>query len=312
MVWVMLPSPPMDRRNPQASMRIQQAMGRFVESLGQSDNPSDARTGLVVLLNRNPMARFGQNDPVANLLNDFGIEVAADRLLLREVFLPDGRQMPTSQLDLSRWPDGNPISRALRGLSVTFANAVPLTVQGRGEGENGDGGSAGSGGEGNGDGDGQASVVAEAFTILATGETVWAERDVDNRTQLPRANEGERRGPIPVAAGAERDNRRLVAFSSLQFAMDDFVLTRQPVATAEGIEMIEAVQRPGNVELMLNSIHWAAGLDELIATGARSQDVRRWQPIDEATYTGLMWLLIAGLPVATLLVGVGVWSVRRR
>jgi hypothetical protein len=72
-----------------------------------------------------------------------------------------------------------------------------------------------------------------------------------------------------------------------------------------------ALTNPGNQELMLASVHWLAGMDELIAPSAVSRQVARLDGIDSAV--ALTWGLIAvvGAPLGCLLLGVLVWLGRR-
>ena len=69
---------------------------------------------------------------------------------------------------------------------------------------------------------------------------------------------------------------------------------------------------PGNTELFVNCVYWLAGLDELIARGARSQDIRRIEGIDSAALTRLKWTMSAGMPLGVLIIGLAVYFIRRR
>ena len=68
---------------------------------------------------------------------------------------------------------------------------------------------------------------------------------------------------------------------------------------------------PGNSELFVNSVYWLAGLDQLIAASARTQDIRRIQ-ISVSGTRAIQRTLPILLPLAILASGVGVWLVRRK
>jgi len=55
-----------------------------------------------------------------------------------------------------------------------------------------------------------------------------------------------------------------------------------------------------------------AGIEELIAASARTQDVRRIEAISPAKLSSLQWTMLIGMPLGTFIVGVGVWMTRRR
>ena len=69
---------------------------------------------------------------------------------------------------------------------------------------------------------------------------------------------------------------------------------------------------PGNAELMIHTIEWAAHLDDLIATAPRSGDVPRVQPMSPGTLTATRAVLLTGLPLMVAAAGAAVWWRRRR
>ena len=68
---------------------------------------------------------------------------------------------------------------------------------------------------------------------------------------------------------------------------------------------------PGNHELFVNSVYWLAGLDELIAASARTQDIRRIQDISDGDVSRLRNTLLFGLPFGVFVIGLSVWFTRR-
>ena len=81
-------------------------------------------------------------------------------------------------------------------------------------------------------------------------------------------------------------------------------------AASAGGDRVSLVH-PGNHELMLAGTAWLAGLDDRIARGALSQEVARLASVPAASRTAWGWVLLAGLPAASLLLGFGIWLWRR-
>ena len=69
---------------------------------------------------------------------------------------------------------------------------------------------------------------------------------------------------------------------------------------------------PGNRELMLSGSAWLAQMDELIVPGASRQEIARLDGIRDNIRTRWAWFSIAGMPAASLVLGVVVWMIRRR
>ena len=72
-----------------------------------------------------------------------------------------------------------------------------------------------------------------------------------------------------------------------------------------------ALEYPGNYELMLASIAWLAGMDELIAPSPMAQEIPRLRGITPEDRRHWLWLTIGALPGACLLLGLMMWMVRR-
>jgi hypothetical protein len=137
----------------------------------------------------------------------------------------------------------------------------------------------------------------EQFPLVELrGNDLWAETD---------PKEGVTRDPAKasdyyvIGAAVQSKDNRLVVFGDREWATDN-------VASKAGIAY------PGNSELFINSTLWLAGLDDIIAASARTQDIRRIGPITEGGAKALKTTLIAGMPALALLAGLGVWVVRRK
>jgi len=72
-----------------------------------------------------------------------------------------------------------------------------------------------------------------------------------------------------------------------------------------------ALTNPGNQEMLLASIAWLAGMDELIAPSPVSRQVARLEGIGTGTWLTWFSVGVLGLPLAALGMGMAVWMVRR-
>ena len=73
-----------------------------------------------------------------------------------------------------------------------------------------------------------------------------------------------------------------------------------------------ALVNPGNHELMLASVAWLAGMDDLIAAGPLGQEIPRLRDVTAEDRVLWGWIVIAGVPAACLLLAGIVFMVRRR
>ena len=72
-----------------------------------------------------------------------------------------------------------------------------------------------------------------------------------------------------------------------------------------------ALLNPGNHELILASVAWLAGMDDLIAQSPAGQEVARLGEIGDAASQRWFWLIVVVMPASCLLAGALVWMVRR-
>ncbi|MHC4062896.1 MAG: hypothetical protein ACYSUI_00125 [Planctomycetota bacterium] len=121
--------------------------------------------------------------------------------------------------------------------------------------------------------------------------------------------EGDLDGPFTVAAAASKGESKIVVISSQEFCVDRSAFARQAVISAQGIVLRSA--NPGNLTLLVNSLHWLNDNTEIMNLG---------QPIDAATLEiaegstlSFISVLVRYLwPIAVALCGGAVWYVRRR
>jgi hypothetical protein len=120
---------------------------------------------------------------------------------------------------------------------------------------------------------------------------------------------GDLEGPFVVAVAAEKGDAKMVVVGSQQFAIDDIAFAPEFAMTPEGFTVRS--RNPGNVTLLINSLHWLNDNTEFMNIG---------QPIDaavlsiekESTVTAVQAITILVWPALALCCGGVVWWVRRR
>ncbi len=276
-VWIALPGAAPNPMDPMASLGGTGVAEKIQERMGAGD-------GAMVLLSLSPMAQFGSSEPMSALLEPWGITPQLDRLILRQVQLPDRRTRATPQLDVTDWPCDVAITSALRGSPGVFVQACPLIL-----------------------GPTEDSETKTWPLATVSGQDLWAERDVQG-TGNPTLDPATAGGPFVIGAAGQRGDERLVVVADPGWATDQIV---NYGALGEGTAELFGALFPANAELFLNSVYWLAGLDELIAASPRTQDIRRVEAISRSGLAGLQWGLLAGMPLAVAAVGAGVWHIRR-
>ncbi len=237
----------------------------------------------MLILGPSDMMRIGQPDARAKLLEPFGITARTEAIVMEPVAVGD-RTQASPYLQLSRWPEDHPISAAIGGLPGLMIEAVAMEKS-----------------------DSAPSDVT--LTPLAvTPPDHWLETDLDSRDPMEQ-DADEKTGPFTLVMAAERGDQRVVAIGNKIFAHNQ--VTQFATLTAQG-GALQFVQFPANAEMFANSAYWLSGLDELIATSARSQDVRRYEQIDASGEIAVNVVVLAGLPAACMLAGILVWFVRRK
>lgn len=166
--------------------------------------------------------------------------------------------------------------------------------------------------------DGQ-RVTLHPLVETAESEDWWAIRDYSavlkavtrGRDAGTAPGPDDIRSPHTLGYAAERGDKRLIVFGSVYFALD--VLAQASVQMRMGQAIIEAAICPANSDLIVNSLHWLSRNANQIAVGPRRTDVGRLDGLREGPVADFWrWFLVAIWPAMTLLVGGGVWLVRRR
>lgn len=249
---------------------------------------------------------YGEKDPIAGVLDHFGLKAESGRPLLGSTEGP----RPVTQTDLLVVGEGKEdsvvgreIAGAIKGLPIFVSWAVPLSRLHEHD-----------------------NRVTPLLTV-GSGVKVWGEsqwltfRQVrrDQRAQGPQPkldSERDLRAPVGeetwvVAAAAERHYKggfqRLVAVGSNDWFLDS-------VTTAKSqIDGREVSVYPGNAELFESSVLWLAGQDDFIAQSPTARAVAIVQPLEAEQLRRLRIGLVAGLPAIILLMGAGygLWRSRR-
>ena len=276
-VWVALAGMPPSAMNPMAGAGYEQVVDLIRQRLDEGDG------ALVMLaISRSSPLGGGTSNSVADLLTPWAISPLLDRLVLREEMGPNRRTQPSGNLPVNHWPKQSPITATLGGLQGLFVLASPLVL-----------------------GDGDAHQVKLSPLVEISGDDIWAERNFDSGSP-PSRDPDEAGSKYVIAAAAERGTNRLVVVADPQWAIDQ--IAAAGIRDPSGALM--ATFFPANTELFVNSVTWLAGLDQLIAASARTQDIRRVDP--DLNLASVQWGLSLGMPLAAAIAGLSVWLSRRR
>jgi ABC-type uncharacterized transport system len=280
-VWVVLPTPGNQMNNPMMMMANprQQIADLLQERL-------DAGDAAMVLLSVDPSSTFGVANPITDWLSAWGITTQTDRIVLEEVRQANRRTAASMQFLVDTWPDALPITTALNGMQAAFQVACPIIV-------------------------GESDGTRHFPLVELKGKRLWAHSDLTSPESVRNAkfNEADSAESFLIGVASQRDGRRLATFTESVWASDD--MTGLGLLGPGSAELTGAVV-PANSELFVNSVLWLAGLEDLIAASPRSQDVPRINPMSADALWWYQASLLTGMPAAALLLGLGVWWVRRR
>lgn len=282
-VWIMLPN---EQNNPM-DFAAGTAEPKAVELLQKRLEQGD---GVLVIAGLSATARFGQNSVIVPMLTPYGLTLRNDRIVLKEVTMPDGKKVPTPLFPLTRWNRQLPITAALAASQGVVVQGSPIELQD------------------------QPDRQVKTYPLISlTGENLWAETDFDAFPKVSRktADAGD---AYVVAAAVQAESKRLIVLADPAFASNYVTTNADPRLSERGVGLAEMVGAayPANAEFFINSIQWLAGLDQLIAASARTQDIRRIGALEPRAVAGLQWTLIIGMPSIVIVIGVWVWLNRRR
>ena len=289
-VWVVLPGDPPDPNNPFAAQLPATVAGIVNDRLRKGDG---------VLLFAPP--EIEQSDIQLSILSDpvWNLKAKYQHVVLREMVDRFGKPQPNNILEVQSFPRVHPVSKAAvdGGMKGQFAWCSPLELP-----------------------ETPKANVTYWPLVEVTGENLWANygtaESVANRLPPVRGDANDITADrFLIAAAAERaatddsPMQRLIVFTDRTFATDQF--GAEEFLDQETGRTIRYTRYPANHELFVNSICWLAGLEELIATGARSQDVRRIEAMEQGKVRMLQTTLTIGMPLGVFVIGLAVWYTRR-
>jgi hypothetical protein len=192
----------------------------------------------------------------------------------------------------------HPIGTPLRGLPAAFQAVAPLRIV------TGD--------------EAPEDVTLEPVVEVNDTEDVWAIGNLARINEDFQKNQGTRRydddipAPFPLSiAATDSEGRKLVVFASDGFVSDSVVNMAQMVMVGGAFRLAKLY--PGNTDLFINALHWLTGNADRIAVGPQRSNVPRLDKLQEgATLTFTRVFLVGIWPALALLVGAGVWLLRRR
>lgn len=283
-VWVVLPLPQPDGRNPMASAGATRVMKLIQERAAAGD-------GVMCMPLFSPMSALGMTDPMIQFLEPWGLKPQTDRLVLREVQQPKQQTTGTSFLRVTEWPGDLPVTKALAGMPGAIVQGSPIEFDAKAKEKD-----------------------VKLFPLfVVTGKDLWAEKNLSDDKPLKRdpATAADR---YVLAAASESKTGRVVVVTDPIWAANRVAHNADAELREQGMYFADRLGAayPANSELFVNSVEWLAGLENLIAASPRSQDIRR---IGAISPTALFWIkltLVAGTPIITIVAGIGVWLVRRR
>ncbi len=289
--------PPVDRGRTAVWIIVPSPARKGVETAAPELALLDAAARLLaegepVLLSFYPsvLPGLGRPDPWQRLAGELGVEVDTSRVVFESVRVgPDETSNERGQV-LRDFPADHPIARALHGQPTYFALPVPIRT-GAAEG-----------------------ARVDAIGTIEPSPGRWLE---SNWPVAARAVGELRPGaaleaPVPVLLAVERYNqlaqrpqRALVVGSGGW--MLSYVADR---AIGMGGDRV-ALEFPGNYELLLSSVAWLSGMDELIARSPVSRQVARLDGVTPEARRRWRWIALLGAPAGCLALGLLVWTVRR-
>lgn len=132
--------------------------------------------------------------------------------------------------------------------------------------------------------------------LAFTSEGSWAERSMDQmQAGEVSYDEDDLAGPISLAVAVEssKTGARLVVVGDSDFASNAHLFLS------------------GNKDFAMNIVAWLAGQEKLVTIRSKEREPTPLI-LSPRQQVVIFWIPVAGLPIATILVGMGVWFYRRK
>jgi hypothetical protein len=248
--------------------------------------------GEPVLLSVYPsqLPRYGQTDPWSRLAEKLDMSVDTAQAIFESVRSDVDHVEVQRGLAVQSMPTDHVIARAVHGQQIYFSLPVPIMPFD----------------------DISQAVRWSPLVIAEPAANRWLEPNwhADTAELEPAPSERRLQQATAMAMAIERPNpagpgeQRTVLVGAggwmLSFVAD--------AAVPIGGERM-ALTNPGNRELLLASVAWLAGMDDLVAQSPMSQEVARLGEVSDAWLW--RWAIVLGLPALSLAAGLCVWGVRR-
>lgn len=229
------------------------------------------------------------------LKENWGVSVDTNTLLIRAVSVAPGKyrfvQDPLSMSDVEVNP-AHPIVSGASARRVYLPWCAPLNLDNKVEG-----------------------VTVTPLITQPTMDGIWGAKDVQKYIEQQLNEyvtkvEGDSDGPFTLAAAADKgDQGKVVVISSRRFAEDDTAFARVMAIGPEGL--LVRSRNPGNVSLLVNSLHWINDNTDFMNIG-QPIDANVLEVKDESTVRTVQAFTIFIWPALALCTGGVVWWMRRR
>jgi hypothetical protein len=281
-VWVVVPPAP--ARSIEPTPAVRSLFNAVAKLIADGEN---------VLLSVYPslLAKYGQTDSFQFLAQPFGLKPETDQVILERIAVGHDQREVTVSFAVRDYAGESVIGRAVDGQQTFFGMPVPIRI------------------------DSQVAAGADVQEIahIDASPERWLEPewtgDLNEREPRP---ERVLATPAPVVVSAQR--RSTAGRTTQRFVLvgaGGWMITNVADRLVEIGGGRTALEYPGNHELMLASVAWLAGMDELIAASPMSQEVSRLRGITPEVRAAWWWIIVAGVPLACFLLGGLVWLWRR-
>ncbi len=139
--------------------------------------------------------------------------------------------------------------------------------------------------------------------LFYTSEKSWSEMQVGDTSAKFDANTGDRRGPISLGVAVER--------GAPQDALDVQIEPAKMVVLGDSDFVSNGAMVGGNADLFMSSLNWLLDRDETMSIAPKPiEEVKLGLSRKEFKLMG--WINLAGIPGIAVLLGLLVWSRRRK
>ncbi len=285
-VWIVIP-PPIPIRTSFIPGNEEYAL---IDSVNQL-----IEAGEMVMLNVAPsgMQQLSQSDPWQAVALAMGVEVDTSKVIFEQQIDQSGTPFNLRTARITEFESEHPVSAAAHGLVTSFDLPIAITKATSGP----------------------IGIALSKVAVVKPQENRWLENDwAVDPTTIDKPNESQFfTEALTIIATTQRSNpitrntQRFVVVGSSGWLLSN----RSDVVNDLGGGRV-ALMYPGNYELLLASVAWLSGHEEMIAPSAISQQIQTLSGITESVKIRWRWITVVVLPSAILILGSLVWMVRQR